>query len=297
MNQKSKAEMLKIVDRYYSNAPEYRASTGGIRMNQIGFLNKSYESPMEVATHIVISSFNAYTSEYGTMYTFDITAEMIVSRFGFTSRPSDKVKLVIATIQSLSKKGIIHVNTDVDKIKKNTRFRVFQDMSSKLIVKKKIKDDIIYTTVENNEFSKLISSDSGLTDVQTINCLAVYGALSSSMNQYNPKGHRTGFAYGNRLLNSISLHTYNSIGDVINLAKSSVDLYIHMLIERQVIASIKVATGMSNSYTWSRYYSKYSERIILKEFIKWLIKEGYPETDKLSFVNIKDVWAEKKYPQ
>ena len=297
MSNNKEKELISIIDKYYTDAPAYQPTEGGIRINQIGFMDNLYDDPMQVATQIVISSFNSYSFESQYIYTFPITAEMIVARFGFTSRPSDKVKKVILTIQELVDKGIVSCSVDAKSIKKNTSFVIHQDITKKSIASIREKKGVAYTTIENHEFMKLISPRSELTDTQTINILAVYGAIVSRINTYNPEGHRTGFAYGNRLLNAVATQSYNTIGKTINLAKSSVDSYIHLLIELKVIASIKVSTGRGESYVWSRYYSKYSERIILKEFIKWLVKEGYPETDKLSYINIKDVWAEKKYPQ
>lgn len=309
---RSQRALAKTLDKYFTDAKSYDYDSSYIPMSQKGFMYGLYENVWEVAVHVMISSYNVQNIKGDYLYTLNVNEDMLFWRFNLTSTKSThQRKLISEAIESLENKGIIQrVWLDKGNEKRSKR--------SAFIVKQNIKSEDgkhrLFLSIQNKEFLKIILSDK--TDNDKINLLSHYASLSTRMNKYS-NSKKTGEPTTRtliELMNPLNLQSQFNIAESLGITPKTTKKYIDMLCELKVISKIKVRKKSKvlmvkpngehfHGHIWTYYYSKYHERMLLKEFVSTLLLHTqFPdnsgeEYSDLSWANIDDVWDDEVHKE
>ena len=282
------------IGKYYPDA-KYREEDE-VYISQKAFVEGRYRDYWEIATHVLISSFNRQINN-GRIHTGFITKDFLYGKFNIINGRKSRIKKKIDNaIESLEEREVISIER-------------FNDDSDYFIV---VQNNVLeYGGVEKLQYYKaniwsiekiLLSSYS---DDEKSKLLAVYASIVSTMN--DTKSLLTGIDGPIRydtvyyLSQMINASSEEKIGEKsIIKSNKTIGKYTKKLCDMNIIARIKVHKKKDSPYQWSYYYSKYNERFYLKEFLSAMISHTQlPDNSEqlssnqkrnVSWLNIDDVW-------
>lgn len=305
MSKHNEKQESKLVEYKLSNDNELR--TDYFSIGQFGFLRtreidgverNMFDTFEDIATLVVISSFNVQDMNSEFLHTHQLTPFMIASRFGFKNQ-SRNFKRVLQSINNLRKNGVIRLidcetgkKMDDDKVlEKHTLFKAYQDKSRNRIIKNTDEQDVkIYNSMLHKYFSKIVDGHT-LQDNDKFYLLAAYATVTTKMNAWK-KGYEeydivtNNFAHSMVRLQVINFQTHSNLAEASHMSRNTFSKYVGILVDMNILARVAVRRRCA-PHKVSYYYSKGYQGRILAELICGLIYGYLPQ--QYDHLNINEV--------
>ena len=271
-NKKTKTALINIINKKYPKTPQIDQSSLFFAMSDYGFRNNLYESPLEIAVHFAISTFNTPDRDNSKrLITHAISLNMIYDRLALSDgeKSSREIAKVKDALGALANNDIISIKYLSEDQNNRSLFIVTQSMT-----KTNNEERRTFLTVVTGVYYKLLDVQS---DVKRINLIACYCAIASRIYMYKaPKKSlesQTSQSELNALEKSVNFSKLESIGDLIGgRSRKTVAGYIEELSDLNIIAYYKVAMDGYRSGQFKYHISKYEERSNLKSYLTYKIE-------------------------
>ncbi|MGX7109499.1 hypothetical protein [Facklamia miroungae] len=277
--------------RSYTLTSDNPTRTDYFEIGQKGFLeskiinNKDYNlfTCMEdIATLVVISSFNVKDFTSFALYTHQITPFMIASRFGFRNL-SRNYKRVLESVENLRKNKVISIVDcitgeklkDNKKLEKHSLIKIYQDKRLSYISNIKRRKDgeeenHVFSSMRQTYFSSIVDGHQ-FKDNEKFYLLATYATIASRINAYKKEYNYVDDVLGpyskfNCLLQVINYESHAKQAERAHIDRKTFGKYAKKLVDLKILNRIAVQRDNQDSKI-SYYYSKYYHSRQLNDFV------------------------------
>lgn len=298
---RTQKELELTINKYYQDAIAPKNESGYFIVSQEAFFKNLYESTWEIATHILISSFNINNDiDSDDITTSMINLNMLYDRFEIVNAKKNRVKSKIKeSIESLIAKGILEVIYRDDN-EQDSDVRLFKVQQSSFKIDEGSNRSKMYFTLQYDSIESILYSEN--SDLIKANLLSMYAVIATQINHFDyAKAYDNEPTYTSLLhmLNALSVASATKLADKACVTRNTAEKYLDILDELKVIARIKVHRQNAEAFSWQYYYSKYHQRAILRDFVSTLLLQTqFPDNRKsdltdYSWLNIDDVWDDE----
>ncbi|WPC08625.1 hypothetical protein [Globicatella sp. PHS-GS-PNBC-21-1553] len=264
-----------------------------------GVKTNLFDSYHDIATLVVLSSFNRQDMNGMYLKTFQVTPLMICQRFGFKYE-SKNLKIVIESLENLKENGVIGV-IDLEtnkclegKITKNTRMMVVQELSKNKIMGTDGDDVRIYSSMLNDYFDIVVNGTKH-SDDEKYRLLATYATLATRMNPFDQETNKEAsnpFKTFLGAMQAISFESHVNGGAVSKQSRQTFDNYATKLVELGILSRVAVNRTLADNYQISYYYSKRHEQEALRAFVRTNLEQSnLHQLEQYEYLLIRKVWS------
>lgn len=264
-----------------------------------GVKSNLFNTYHDIATLVVLSSFNRQDMNGMYLKTFQVTPLMITQRFGFKYE-SKNLKLVIESLENLKENGVIGIiDLETNKplegnITKNTKMMIVQELSKNKIMGTEGEDVRIYSSMLNDYFDTIVNGSKHSDDAK-YRLLATYTALATRMNPFDHstnKGAQNPFKTFLGAMQAISFESHVNGGAVSKQSRQTFDNYATKLVELGILSRVAVNRTLADNYQISYYYAKRHEQEALRAFVNINLQQSnLHELEQYEYLLIRKVWS------